>query len=188
MKTTPTSIAARLSLIAAAGLLGACSSMGSAPMASSQSGLPDTIKVPAGNHLAWETTGTGEITYECRDKANMPGQTEWVFVGPKAVLTDRAGKAVGSYYGPPATWEALDGSKLTATQLAVAPSGAGNLPYQLVKANPATGRGVLEGVSYIQRLATRGGVAPAMACGEGQTGQRQVVKYQADYIFWKPGA
>jgi hypothetical protein len=47
---------------------------------------------------------------------------------------------------------------------------------------------VLEGVSYIQRLATRGGVAPAMACGEGQTGQRQVVQYQADYIFWKPGA
>ena len=51
MKTTPTSIAARLSLIAAAGLLGACSSMGSAPMASSQSGLPDPIKVPAGKTL-----------------------------------------------------------------------------------------------------------------------------------------
>lgn len=185
MKTTPTSIAAGLSLIAAAGLLGACSSMGPAPMASSQSGLPDTIKVPAGNHLAWETTGTGEITYECRDKANAPGQTEWVFVGPKAVLTDRAGKAVGSYYGPPATWEALDGSRLTATQLAVAPAGAGNLPYQLVKANPATGSGALVGVTYIQRVALKGGVAPAAECNAAKRGQRETVAYQADYLFWK---
>ncbi len=170
MKTTPASITARLSLIAAAGLLGACTSMGPAPMASSQSGLPDPIKVPAGNRLAWETTGTGEITYECRDKAGMAGQTEWVFVGPKAVLTDRAGKAVGSYYGPPATWEALDGSKLTATQLAVAPSGAGNLPYQLVKANPASGSGALVGVTYIQRVALKGGVAPAAECNTGKRG------------------
>jgi hypothetical protein len=37
-----------------------------------------------------ETVGVGEITYECRDKANTPGQTEWTFVGPKAVLNDRA--------------------------------------------------------------------------------------------------
>ena len=185
MKTTPTSIAARLSLVAATGLLGACSSMGPAPMAFSQSGLPDTIKVPAGNRLAWETTGSGEITYECRDKAGMPGQTEWVFVGPKAVLTDRAGKAVGSYYGPPATWEALDGSRLTATQLAVAPAGAGNLPYQLVKANPASGSGVLVGVTYIQRVALKGGVAPAAECNAAKRGQRETVAYQADYLFWK---
>ena len=185
MKTTPASITARLSLIAAAGLLGACSSMGSAPMASSQSGLPDTIKVPAGNHLAWETTGTGEITYECRDKANMPGQTEWVFVGPKAVLNDRSGKQVGTYYGPPATWESNDGSKLTATQLAVAPSGTGNLPFQLVKANPAMGSGAMTGVTFIQRVALKGGVAPAAACTTANKGERQIVKYQADYIFWK---
>jgi hypothetical protein len=186
MKTTPASITARLSLIAAAGLLGACTSMGPAPMASSQSGLPDPIKVPAGNRLAWETTTAGgEITYECRDKASAPGQTEWVFVGPKAVLTDRAGKAVGSYYGPPATWEALDGSRLTATQLAVAPAGAGNLPYQLVKANPATGSGALVGVTYIQRVALKGGVAPAAECNAAKRGQRETVAYQADYLFWK---
>ena len=186
MKTTPASLTARLSLIAAAGLLGACSSIGPAPMAASQNGLPDTIKVPAGNRLAWETTTVGgEITYECRDKAAAPGQTEWVFVGPKAELKDRAGKTVGRYYGPPATWEALDGSRLTATQLAVAPSGAGNLPYQLVKANPASGSGALVGVTYIQRVALKGGVAPAAECGTANRGQRATVGYQADYLFWK---
>ncbi len=185
MKTTPTRLASRLGLVATTVLLGACSSMGTLTSGFSQDHLPDTIKVPAGHKVAWETVGSGEITYECRDKAGMPGQAEWVFVGPKAVLKDRAGTPVGSYYGPPATWQALDGSKLTATQLAVAPSGAGNLPYQLVKANPALGNGALAGVTYIQRVALKGGVAPAAACSAADKGKRETVGYQADYIFWK---
>ena len=177
-----------LGSVAAAALLAACGSM--APMGASapysQTSLPPTVQVPAGNKVSWETVGSGDITYECRDKAGMPGQTEWVFVGPDAVLKDRAGKQVGKYYGPPATWEATDGSKLTATQLAVAPAGAGNLPYQLVKANPAMGAGALTGVTYIQRVALKGGVAPAdKPCTAMTKGQKSTVKYQADYIFWK---
>jgi len=35
----------------------------------------------------------------------------------------------------------MDGSKLTATQVAVAPNGTGNIPLQLVKANPAMSGG-----------------------------------------------
>ena len=151
----------------------------------SQDSLPAAIQVPAGNRVAMETVGVGEITYECRDKANAPGQTEWVFVGPSAVLNDRSGNKVGTYFGPPATWASNDGSRLTATQLAVAPAGTGNLPYQLVKANPAMGAGAMAGVTYIQRVALKGGVAPASACGPANKGERQIVKYQADYIFWK---
>jgi hypothetical protein len=155
-----------------------------APTVFAQAGLPDSIKVPDGHKVALETTGVGEITYECRDKANAAGQTEWTFVGPKAVLNDRSGKPVGTYFGPPATWQAQDGSKVTGTQLAVAPSGAGNLPYQLVKANPAEGKGAMTGVSYIQRVALKGGVAPSTACTTANNGKQEVVKYQADYIFW----
>ncbi|WP_201190954.1 DUF3455 domain-containing protein [Pseudomonas fluorescens] len=154
------------------------------PAAFAQSGLPDSIKVPEGHKVAMETTGVGEITYECRDKANAAGQTEWFFVGPKAVLNDRSGKQVGTYFGPPATWQAKDGSTVTGTQLAVAPSSPGNLPYQLVKANPAEGKGAMNGVSYIQRVALKGGVAPSTACTTANKGQQEVVKYQADYIFW----
>jgi hypothetical protein len=149
-----------------------------------QADLPDTIKVPAGHKVSMETTGVGEITYECKAKATNPNEAEWVFVGPKAVLNDRSGKQVGTYYGPPATWEAKDGSKVTGTQLAVAPSSAGNLPYQLVKANPAEGKGAMTGVAYIQRVALKGGVAPATACAASNKGAKEVVKYQADYIFW----
>lgn len=181
--------------VSAAALLAACGSMsptGTSASASgmvySQAGLPASIQVPAGNKVAWETAGKGDITYECKDKAGMPGQVEWTFVGPDAKLMDRSGKQVGKYYGPPATWEANDGSKLTATQLAVAPSTAGALPYQLVKANPAMGSGALTGVTYIQRVNLTGGVAPAnMACTAANKGQKTTVPYQADYIFYKAG-
>ncbi|MBP6560108.1 MAG: DUF3455 domain-containing protein, partial [Burkholderiaceae bacterium] len=151
----------------------------------SQSALPPTVQVPAGHTVAMETVGAGDITYECRAKKDMPGQFEWVFVGPDAKLMDRKGMQVGRYFGPPATWENKDGSKVTATQVAVAPAGAGNIPLQLVKANPAMGMGAMQGVTYIQRVATQGGVAPAAACAAGNVGQKQVVKYQADYIFWR---
>lgn len=190
MTTTQPTLSRTISLagaIAAAALLTACGSMMGSSSGSmfSQDSLPDSVKVPGGNKVAMETVGVGEITYECRDKANAPGQTEWFFVGPKAVLNDRSGKQVGTYYGPPATWESKDGSKLTATQVAVAPAGAGNIPYQLVKANPAMGSGAMTGVTYIQRVALKGGAAPAAACSAANKGERQTVKYQADYIFWK---
>jgi len=37
----------------------------------------------------------------------------------------------------------------------------------------------------VQRVATQGGVAPAIACDGGGVGRKEIVKYQADYIFWK---
>ncbi len=189
MPTTRTAFrtASTAAAVSALAMLTACGSMQPQGGSFSQASLPMPIQVPSGHKVAWETVGSGDITYECRDKANAPGQVEWVFVGPEAVLKDRAGKPVGRYYGPPATWEANDGSKVTATQLAVAPAGAGNLPYQLVKANPAMGSGAMQGVSYIQRVALQGGVAPAdKPCTEATKGQKAMVKYQADYIFWKP--
>jgi hypothetical protein len=186
--STPSRLAAAALTLSAVTLLAACGSMHGAGMGApfSQAGLPASIQVPAGNRVAMETVGKGTIVYECRDKANMPGQVEWTFAGPDAQLMDRSGKVVGRYYGPPATWESMDGSKLTATQLAVAPSGATSLPYQLVKANPAMGSGAMTGVTYIQRVALTGGVAPTtMACTAMNKGQKTTVPYQADYIFWK---
>ena len=140
--------------------LAACAGMpASTPMASapstpfSQDGLPDAVKVPAGHQVAWETVGVGEITYECRPKAGTPGAFEWFFVGPKADLKSRTGQVIGSYFGPPATWAALDGSRFTGKQLAVAPAAPGNIPLQLVQANPVMGSGALTGESTAQPTA-----------------------------------
>jgi len=173
----------RTSLLAALmpALLAACAM---APKVD-QTALPEAVRVPTGHELAWLTVGVGEITYECRDKKDMPGQWEWAFAGPVATLSSKGGQVVGKYYAGP-TWEANDGSKVTGKQVAISPGGAGNIPLQLVKANPAMGQGELQNVSYIQRLNTKGGVAPGLPCGLDQKGQRQQVAYQADYAFFKP--
>lgn len=165
-------------------LTGLSLALGCSASAFANMDVPAAVKVPDGHTVSLETVGVGEITYECQAKANMPEKMEWVFIGPKAALNDRSGKQVGSYYGPPATWEAADGSMITGTQVAVAPAGDGNIPYQLVQANPADGDGAMKGVSYIQRVATKGGVAPAATCEAANKGERQVVEYQADYLFW----
>ena len=166
--------------------LAACATQGGPAMRPySQAALADAVRVPAGNVVKLESVGVGELTYECRAKTDMAGQFEWVFAGPDAALNDRSGKRIGRYYGPPATWEAADGSKITGTQLAVSPATAGSIPLQLVKANPAMGAGAMQGVTYIQRVATQGGVAPSTPCGAASLGQKQFVRYQADYIFWR---
>lgn len=175
-----------LAATAMVALVAACATPPMAPMYS-QAALAPAVQVPAGNVVAMETVGVGEITYECRDKKDMAGQYEWVFVGPDAALNDRSGKKVGKYFGPPATWESMDGSKITGAQVAVSPAGAGNIPTQLVKANPAMGAGAMAGFTYIQRVATQGGTAPAMACDATSKGKKEIVKYQADYIFYKAG-
>jgi len=183
MTLRPTALLA----LAPIALLAACAGMSPSAMMKSydQNALPDAVKVPAGHRVAVETVGVGEITYECRAKANAADTFEWVFVGPKADLNSRAGSKLGSYYGPPATWASGDGSAITGTQLATAPGGTGNIPMQLVKANPASGAGAMNGVTYVQRVATRGGVAPASVCNSSAAGRKEIVKYQADYIFWK---
>lgn len=173
--------ALKISVVAASVLVAACSST---PYMKAPD-TPAAVTVPAGHKLTMTTVGTGDITYECRVKANMPGAHEWVFVAPDAVLTDMKGATVGKYYGGP-TWESKDGSKVTGKQLAVSPSPTpGSIPLQLVQANPATGNGVMNGVTYIQRLNTKGGVAPADVCDASTVGSKKVVKYQSDYLFYK---
>ncbi len=193
---TPRSVAIAASCVAGSLLFG-CASV-PAPSATpaapvvptySQAALPAAVQVPSGHRVGLETVGVGEITYQCnaqKDSAGaLNGAFAWVFAGPDAKLIDRSGKVVGKYFGPPATWEHADGSKLTGVQLAVAPSSPGNIPLQLVKADPAVGAGAMRGVTHIQRVATVGGVAPKSACGIANAGAKQIVKYQADYIFYR---
>lgn len=191
MKTPKTntiapSLGATTALLAA-GLAGCATAPApKSAMAFDPMSVPEAVRVPAGHRLVMETVGVGRITYECRAKAgSMAGEHEWVFAGPDAVLNDRDGRALDRYCGPPATWEAADGSKFTGAQVAAAPAGAGHIPLQLVKANPAQGQGAFTGVTYVQRVATVGGVAPAKPCAAAQVGQREIVTYRADYILWK---
>lgn len=171
-----------LPLLGLAALISACASQ-PAMKPVDNTMLPEAVRVPAGLKQTMSTTGVGEITYECREKKDVAGAHEWVFVAPVATLYSPERRTVGKYYAGP-TWEAADGSKVTGKQVAVAPAAPGNIPLQLVKAEPAMGAGAMQGVAYIQRLNTKGGVAPSAACTTANKGQRQQVAYEADYVFY----
>jgi hypothetical protein len=156
-----------------------------AGMAAAQ--VPAAVTPPAGNRAAMTLSATGDLTYECRAVADRPGTYAWAFVGPEAKLWDAGKKEVGKYYAGP-TWESADGSKVTGSQVATAPGAAGAIPLQLVQAAPSTGTGAMAGVTFIQRLNTVGGVAPATpACAAANAGAKTTVPYSADYVFFKQG-
>ena len=156
----------------------------SAGAATSSAEVPQAVQAPAGHKPVMTLKGVGMLTYECRPKAGAIGVHEWVFAGPDAVLQDASGKPVGKYYGGP-TWEHNEGGKITGKQLAVAPAGAGAIPLQLVQTAPAVGDGPFKDVTYIQRVNTVGGVAPNALCDASTIGNKQTVKYSADYVFYK---
>ena len=145
--------------------------------------LPEPIRVPDGHVQKFWAVGIGEVTYACREKSDQAGSYAWTFVAPAATLVDASEKDVGKYYGGP-TWESKDGSKVSGKQVAVSPATPGNLPLQLVKANQATGNGVMADLTYIQRLNTVGGIPPSQNCDRGNIGQEMKVSYQADYVFY----
>ena len=175
-----------LAVCASSVLLAACSGMsGPQSTATVAPPVPAAVAVPAGNKLAFTLKGSGLLNYECRAKADSAGLFEWALVSPDAVLRDSSDALVGKYYGGP-TWEHADGSKVTGKQLAVSPAPVtGNIPWQLVQANPSTGTGVLNGVTYVQRINTNAGVAPGDVCSAATVAARKQVRYSADYLFFK---
>jgi hypothetical protein len=54
-----------------------------------------------------------------------------------------------------------------------------------VKADVAGGQGALTAVSYVQRVNTQGGIAPAKKCSADNDGEKAEVSYKAEYRFWK---
>ena len=63
----------------------------------------------------------------------------------------------------------------------MASGGSGNIAWLLLQA-VATTDGRLGRTTYVQRLNTSGGVAPAGTCTPGAT---IAVPYTADYFFWR---
>jgi len=167
-------------------LLVACAGVKPPPKEYAQELLDERIQVPPGNVVALETTATGLLNYECKANPAASGSIGWVLTSPQAELVDRTGKTVANYAGPPATWTHVDGSSVVGQQVAVAPRpGATNLAYQLSKGTPAGTAGVLQNVTFIQRIKTKGGQDLSKSCTQADLGDKLTLPYQADYIFWK---
>ncbi len=119
--------------------------------------------------------------YQC----NATG-TAWTFLHPEATLTAEDGTPIIHHFAGP-TWQSLDdGSSVQGTTIASRPSPSGAIPWLLLAAKNNTlgpqGGDMLFPITYIQRVHTTGGVAPATPCTPGVV---QAVPYTADYIFYE---
>jgi hypothetical protein len=152
--------------------------------ANSSSGAGDELRElrpPEGQELVLTAIGSGSQNYVC-DQAT----STWIFRDPTATLS-RHGKAIGIHYAGP-TWELFDGSRVTAVveKRVDAPNPTKDIPWLLLKSTGHAGSGVLSTVDYIQRLHTRGGVAPTGVC-DPATDQTVGVPYTAVYRFFSDG-
>lgn len=142
--------------------------------------VPSELAVPEGQRLAFRLAARGDQIYGCQ--AGEAGTNAWLLIEPDATLYGLFGWYAGHHYAGP-TWEARDGSVVKGKRLAGASVDATAIPWLLLEASEHSGRGWMTRVSYIQRLDTHGGVAPAGSC---ELGAKVEVAYTATYAFYVP--
>jgi len=144
-----------------------------------------TLAVPDDSRLAFYYDAIGVQIYGCEATANGYA---WAFRAPEASLFDRRGRLVVKHYAGP-TWESVaDQSKVVAKKLAEFSAHADSIPELLLQATTHDGAGVMDDVSYIQRLDTEGGLAPSSGCDAAHLGAIARVDYTATYFFSRPKA
>jgi len=184
--------AANLVVPALALLLGACSLPSHAEAGNDNRApdVPTSLQVPEGNKVSFHVFAIGVQIYRATASTNSPTGFAWTLAGPDAVLFDADGNVVGNHYafaGPtrPA-WETESGSRVvgirTVAPVTVDPTA---VPWLILSADPVNtiGPGVLERTTYIQRVNTAGGLAPATP--PAQLGEEIEVGYTAEYYFYR---
>jgi hypothetical protein len=137
------------------------------------------LQVRPGNELIFHAFGAGVQVYRWDG-------TSWNFVAPQAVLFADSGLhgIVGIHFGGP-TWESVSGSRVVGAVIDHCTPDPDAIPWLLLQATSSEGPGVFDGVSYLQRLNTVGGIAPGVP--GAFPGQVVRVPYTADYYFYRPG-
>jgi hypothetical protein len=138
--------------------------------------VPAQLTVPPGQQLvASLSVDHGSQVYTC-------ARGVWTLKEPAAVLKSDSQEFL--HTAGPQWISTEDGSAVTGAASATV-NIPGAVPELLLKASSHRGTGLLGSVSYIQRLDTRGGVAPAGACTDGAL---QAVGYSANYRFYAPAS
>ena len=137
----------------------------------------DSIQVPHGNKVAFHVYAVGVQRYRWNGAS-------WDFVEPVATLYADAkyNVKVGIHFAGP-TWESILGGKVVATRVDGCSPDPASIPWLLLRATSADG--VLSSVTYIQRLNTKGGLAP-IAPG-ASTGVMAEIPYTTEYYFYRSG-
>src|SRR6266487_4823787 len=143
--------------------------------------VPSKIEVHDGNKVFLVGHGVGVQIYSCNP---TPSGFVWGFVAPRANLYDDHGKLIITHFGGP-TWQAKDGSMVVGhaeASITVDPTAIAWLRLSAASTTP----GRLGNTTFIQRIATVGGLAPPAAeCNATTAGAVAEVPYTADYFFWK---
>jgi Protein of unknown function (DUF3455) len=146
-----------------------------------ESRVPTMLVPPQGQVLILHLEGKGKQIYSCQ---SARGVYAWKLKAPDAKLFRPNGELAGRHFAGPA-WEASDGSRITGKLVASAPSPASNsIPWLLLSVTSHDGSGILSRVQSIQRLETKGGIAPATGCSVSNENKETPVPYEAAYYFY----
>ena len=157
----------------------------SAPARVADPVVPGVIEVEEGHKPFLLAHATGVQIYACSPTAEGP---KWKLLAPRAELYGDAGQLIATHFGGP-TWQARDGSIVKAQRVDGATVDPSAIQWLLLKATtkaagPDGDR--LANTSFIQRIATTGGLEPPAAdCHTDALGSQQEIPYTADYRFWK---
>lgn len=151
------------------------------PLAIAARQVPQQLQPPANSQLLLKVHAKGDQVYICKEDA---GKFSWLLKAPDAQLFDKDGNPFGKHFAGP-TWEAKDGSRITAKTVATAPSpDADSVPWLLLDVVTHEGTGVLSRAVAVQRLNTIGGKAPSSGCDASHISKELRVPYSADYLFF----
>jgi len=145
--------------------------------------VPAALTPPADATLAAGFPARGVQIYVCSAPA-AGGSPTWTLKAPHAVLSKDGETAAIHSAGP--SWQALDGSLVTGAKTASAPAADGHsVPQLLLKATTHAGPGVFADTTWVQRLETVGGSAPATGCDPAHVNAQILVPYRAEYFFYR---
>jgi len=163
--------------------------------------VPANLEVEAGHNAFQIGHAYGTQNYLCLPSGK---HYAWTLFGPQATLFDDDGEQQITHFlspnpdesgTPRATWQhSRDSSSAWAfaIQTSTDPAfvAAGAIPWLLLRvvgAEPGpTGGARLARTTFIQRVNTAAGVAPATGCNApNDVGKRALVPYTTDYVFYR---
>jgi hypothetical protein len=152
--------------------------------------VPAALAAPSGAMLAKRVHAEGVQIYTCiAASGGATAAYTWALKAPDAKLYDTSCTLVGTHGAGPSWRSEADGSTVVGSAVARvdAPDKHTAIPWLLLNAVSHAGTGVMSDVIAVQRVDTRGGVAPTSGCDAAHVGSETSIAYTATYYFYKRG-
>ena len=162
--------------------------------------VPPGLEVPAPNQAFRVGHAAGTQNYVCQPSDHL-GRVNWVLFTPEASLFDDQSAQIITHFNSPnpdeggvsvrATWQdSRDTSSIWARGIAFAMVDSDAIAWVKLevvgKRLGPTGGNALSGATFVQRVNTKGGLAPATGCEVlSDVGHKAFVPYTADYFFYR---